>query len=114
MLRLCGLLRFAELPAEREDPLLEREPLLRARVDAADFALVLAPEPFDDLVLLCALREAALLRADLLALDLPALDLPALDLPAADLLPPDLVLAISIPPHSRTSLLRRGTHLYTQ
>ena len=109
MLRLCGLLRFAELPADREDPLLEREPLLRARVDAADFALVLAAEPFDDLVLLCALREAALLRADLLALDLPALDLPA-----ADLLPPDLVLAISIPPHSRTSLLRRGTHLYTQ
>jgi hypothetical protein len=87
LLRLWGP-RFPLLPAEREEPLLEREALLRLRVDADDFerdgppddreeplrdappperddplALVLAPEPFEELLLPCRLREADLLLA---------------------------------------------------
>jgi len=86
-------LRFVPLPLERDEPLLEREALARARVDADDFerdapseerveplreapldepedplAFVFEPEPLDDLLLRCPLREADLLLAILFSL----------------------------------------------
>jgi hypothetical protein len=87
LLRLWGP-RFAPIPLEREEPLLGREALLRRRVDADDFepdeppeerdeplldalpperedplARFFEPEPFDEPLLLCSLREADLLVA---------------------------------------------------
>ena len=50
---------FAPLLVEREEPL--RDAALRGREDP--LALVFDPEPFDELLLLCPLREADLLAA---------------------------------------------------
>ena len=112
-------LRFAVVAAERDDPLLERDRALRARA-----AFAFAPGPFAEALLLRVPLAAGLLAdlalADLALADLPLVALPAADLPAAevprallaedfawaDLLEADLVLAILIPPGSRTSLSR--------
>jgi hypothetical protein len=90
--RLWGLRFEREEPVEREEPLLEREAVLRPRVEADDFeredplALVFEPEAFDELLLLCPLREV------------------------------DLLLAILAPPSIENIrfLLARGTHLRDQ
>ena len=88
VLWLSAGLRCPPVLLEREEPLLEREALLRPRVDADVFerddppeerdeplrdeplavredplAFVFEPEPFDELLLLCPLREADLLLA---------------------------------------------------
>jgi hypothetical protein len=118
-------LRLAVVPAERDDPLLERDRALRARA-----AFAFAPGPFAEALLLrdplaagllADLALADLALADLALADLPLAALPAADLPAAevprrallaedfawaDLLEADLVVAIRIPPGSRTSLSR--------
>jgi len=106
VLWLSAGLRCPPLLLEREEPLLEREALLRPRVDADVFerddppeerdeplrdepfavredplAFVFEPEPFDELFLLCPLREADLLlaipssfsRGDTYRFELPAL-----------------------------------------
>jgi hypothetical protein len=87
LLRFWGP-RFAALRLEREEPLLEREALLRLVVDAEDLergeplkdrdeplrdappperedplASVFEPEPFDDRLLLCLMREVDSLLA---------------------------------------------------
>lgn len=64
---------MAELLAEREEPLLARETLLRLRVEAADFepdpfvrdplAFVFDPDPLEALLLRCPLRALDLLLA---------------------------------------------------
>jgi hypothetical protein len=106
LLRLWAL-RFAPLALARAVPLRDRDALLRLRVDAdglerddapeerdeavraplergEPLALVLAPDPFDDLVPRCVLPEA------------------------------DLLLAIPHPSRSRQSFSAPDTHLYTQ
>jgi hypothetical protein len=87
---------LAPLPLEREAPLLEREALLRLRVDAADLEPVglERADPSDEL----RFDEPLLLRAPR----------------EADLLPVDLAVAIHIPPQLGNSSTQAGTHLYTQ
>jgi hypothetical protein len=87
LLWLFAGVRCPPLLLEREEPLLAREALLRARVDADVFerderpderdalrdeplavradplGFVFEPEPFDELLLLCCLREVDLLLA---------------------------------------------------
>jgi hypothetical protein len=92
LLRLCGV-RFVPPPLEPDDPLLEREALLRLRVEAADFDRDEPPEPLDVFRLLL-LPEARLL--------LPP-EARLLLLPEAD-----LAVAIQTPPNLGNSLSQAG------